>query len=226
MSDSLIRLDSGLTEVRALLAANPAPGPSFPRLDVIRAIGRSAVVLTVSHLEAYLHNLTEEAVLFLAESCESGIDVPLRLRLRHSARPLEDAAKKGWEHRETILIQLFDIERALWTSGVSMAQPLDHERLLGALKTPRSKPLIRYFRDWGIDDIFTEITRKPTTRKEMYLRIDELGEKRNLIAHGDLNAQATAGDVKRYVEAVSAFCRRVDRVMSRRLERICGDRPW
>lgn len=225
MSQSLEGLVSGLLEVKALLAANPNPARGLPRFDVLRAIGRSAVVLTNSHLEAYIYSLTSEMVDFLIKSGIDGTNLPLRIRLRHSSKPLEAAVDTSWEHRERALTALFQNEASLWTGG-PCHDDLDPERLLSSLKTPRGKPLIRYFNDWGIDDIFSQITRLPTTRADLFLRIDELGEKRNLIAHGDLSVQATASDIRRFLAAVEKFGTRVDRVMNSRMQDLTGSKAW
>lgn len=226
MSNSLDRLRSGLDEVRALLAANPRPKKGLPRFDVLRAIGRSAVVLTTSHLEAYIYGMTEEVVEFLTQQSASGDLLPLQLRLRHSAVPLEALASTDWARRERGLKEFFAGEACLWVDGQILGEQVSHERLLASMKTPRSKPLIKYFRDWGIDDVFGSITRRPTTRSDLFLRIDELGEKRNLIAHGDLNVQATAADIRRFLIAVDTFGSRVDKLMARQVKVITGSRPW
>lgn len=226
MSESLTRLQAGLTEVRALLAANPVPRQGLPRFDVLRAIGRSSVVLTTSHFEAFIYGLTEEMSTAIIRESTNGRRLPVRLRLRHSSEIIEQAAATGWESREKFMIELFSTEGALWLDGDYQVKELSHERFLNSFKTPRAKPLIKYFRDWGIDDIFTAITRKPTTRKELFLRIDELGEKRNLIAHGDFTVQATASDIRRFLRAVDAFCTRSDRLMRKRICEITGEMPW
>lgn len=226
MSESLSRLREGLTEVRMLLAANPTPRRGLPRFDVLRAIGRSSVVLATSHLEAYIYGLTEEMSISLVNQSMRGADLPLRLRLRHTAFLLDIAAGTGWERREEALINLFAEEAALWTNNGKNLETLHHERFLANFKTPRAKPLIRYFREWGIQDIFSAITRKPTTRAELLMRIDELGEKRNLIAHGDFSVQATPTDVRRFLIAIDTFCTRTDGVMRRRLQEISGAPPW
>jgi hypothetical protein len=80
---------------------------------------------------------------------------------------------------------------------------------------------------WGITDIFSEITRKPTTRGRLWLRISDLVDKRNNIAHGDFTAEATYLDIVQYREAVRTFCARSDGRMAQQIAMIleCG-RPW
>ena len=48
---------------------------------------------------------------------------------------------------------------------------------------------------WGIEDIFKAITRTPVHRRRLRMRIEELVEKRNNIAPGDLTVEAQYLDV-------------------------------
>jgi hypothetical protein len=80
---------------------------------------------------------------------------------------------------------------------------------------------------YGIVDIFRVVTRRDTERAKLILNIDGFVDLRNNIAHGDLEAQAAASDVRRYMSIVNKFCSRADGAMARQLARISGiDRPW
>ena len=95
------------------------------------------------------------------------------------------------------------------------------------MKSPSPKALMRYFRYWGIDDIFTRITRASHTRDDLWRRLKELVDKRNSIAHGDLATSATASDVRAYLKAVQRFAVRSDVALAQQLATMCGiDRPW
>ena len=48
-----------------------------------------------------------------------------------------------------------------------------HYFLLGS-KAPHPKNLIRYFRLWGVEDVFAAITRKPTSRQAFWLSVQGL----------------------------------------------------
>ncbi len=83
------------------------------------------------------------------------------------------------------------------------------------------------FKLWGVSDIFSAITRQPHTRQRMWLKLEELVDKRNDIAHGDSGAEATYQDIASYVAVVRTFCTRADRVLSRVLVPYAGGtRPW
>ena len=104
---------------------------------------------------------------------------------------------------------------------------LDHERLLTWMKAPTPKNLVRYYRYWGIGDIFDDITRTSHTRTELWLRLDELVRKRNNIAHGDATTEATPTDLRSYTRSALRFCERADRQMARALRRLVpATPPW
>jgi hypothetical protein len=96
------------------------------------------------------------------------------------------------------------------------------------MKSPKPKEVIRFYRQYGIPDIFTAVTRKKSARQRLFLDAKELVEKRNLIAHGDASTEALPGDVTRYLWAVEKFARSADGVLSRAIKRIIkgATAPW
>jgi hypothetical protein len=118
-----------------------------------------------------------------------------------------------------------DSEIWLWVPAGSGT--LDHRQLIAWMKAPKPGQLQRYYRYWGIPDVFSAITRSPHTRSYYYLKVDEIVTKRNNIAHGDLTTEATQADVRIYKEVVSVFCQRADRMLSMQLGRLLSSgRPW
>lgn len=227
-STALQRLLDATSEVGALQRANPSPSSSSPfrRPDVTRAIGRAQVVLLSSHFERYLYEVNEEAVEHLIVCKVSVGKVPLELRLLHSRRPADDLAQIEWKRRENALREFAESESTLWKDEGELAQ-LDHARLLEWMKTPVSKSVARFFRQWGIEDIFEAVTRSASNSRDLRLRIDELVEKRNNIAHGDLTVEATHLDVSKYLGAVRKFASRADRRLGRCVAALSENhRPW
>jgi hypothetical protein len=225
-SAALHGLLAGIDEVSHLEEANPSPTGAAPsRPHISRVIGRASVVLLSSHMERYLYRVNEEITEYLAGVGVCGDQLPINLRLLHSHRSIERLAGIDWLQRADPLRAFVAEDLWLWQEGVTGR--LDPVRLLAWMKTPSPPNLLRYYRYWLIQDIFTAITRRPRTRGDLWFRIQSLIDKRNNIAHGDPTEQATQRDIRGYTSAVCTFCKRADRKLSAHLATLFGIlQPW
>lgn len=228
-SRALRELRRGLDEVQALQRSNPTPaeGGGLDRKEITRALGRAEVVLLCSHLERYIYSLHEEAVDFLIAERVLLDRVPVTIRLLDAREAFDDVAQTNWDRREAKLRDLATHEAADWLPE-AIAQRIRAERLLSWMKTPSPQGISRAFMNWGIGDVFSAITRTRHHRARIWLKIDELTQKRNNIAHGDFTTEATYLDVRSYLRAVKDFSSRADTKLAEQLRRISGGptRPW
>jgi hypothetical protein len=225
-SKALDALLSAVVEIEDLARANAVAG-SVPKDPLrSRALGRASVVLLCSHFERYLHALIEELVGFLNSSNVSNNQIPEEFRLLHSKNAIDDLALIEWNKRTEKLGIFVESEAWMWSKAPGSGT-ISHTHLLNWMKSPKVKSIIRMFRYWQINDIFAEITSKPHTRQDLLLRLTELVDKRNNIAHGDITTEASPREVKLYSMAVVTFCKRADRRMSIQIARIFDlSRPW
>jgi len=224
-SDSLIGFGQALGEVADLLRADRTPAGGSP-VDpaVTKVIGRASVVLLSSHFERYIYAVNEEACDIINDSGVCGDALPESLRLIHSSTAVDKMGKSQWQNRGKQLQEFVESDAWLWHDGLPGF--LEHRRLLVWMKAPTPQNLVRYYRYWGIGDVFATITRRTHTRKDLRLKLQELVDKRNNIAHGDPITDATQIDVRGYKTAALTFCERADRQLARALTRICGTAPW
>jgi hypothetical protein len=184
-------------------------------------------VLLSSHWERYFYAVNEEAIDWInAQHCELEL-LPAVLLLKHSQGPIDDIAKANWINRGAKLKSFVESDAALWTSG-GVSGSLDHSQLLTWMKSPKPENVTRLYRQYGIENVFDSITRKPSAGRNLSLDLGELVEKRNLIAHGDATVEALPSDVTRYLVSVDKFATSADRLLSRRLKSLVdvSDRPW
>jgi hypothetical protein len=226
-SEALGGLVEGIAEVRSLRELWLARDRDLKtEKQLERASSRARVVLLCSHYERYIYALNENAVDALSESNISTSEVPQIIRLLHSRTSIDDIAVTSWDNRQSKLTEYSSDEYRLWQPGTRFLG-LIPERILQSMKAPTPREVRRFFSYWGIPDIFDEVTRKPVTRKRLWLKLSELVEKRNGIAHGDFGVDVESVEVTTYLNAVSSFCTSSDRVMARAVSRITGRGvPW
>jgi len=225
-SKSLENLKVGLAEVSALRVARSNPGSRTKdtQPQLLRALGRAQVVLLSAHLERYVYSVTEESVDHVLNGRIESQLLSEELRLIHSQDFIDKMGRTHWNNRSQQLREFGQHESKLWVDG-AVIDRLVPEQLLGWMKAPNPKNLKRAFQIWGTEDIFESITRTAVTRSRLWMRINELVEKRNNIAHGDFTVEAQSTDVTEYVSAVRRFCERTDRKMARNLVVITGGTP-
>jgi hypothetical protein len=227
MSSAAFRsLDTALKEVAELGTLvrpylNKTTGLALSRL---RVVGRAQVVLLSSHFERYFYGVNEEAVMFVNSRNITAADLSDPIKLLHSKQPIDDIAETGWENRSKQLSAFHSTDGWLWSPG--LIGNLSHERLLAWMTAPKPPDIVRYYRYWGMTDIFGLVTRKATSRGQLWLGIQELVDKRNSIAHGDFSAQVTQADIRRYADSVHTFCQRADRQFARAVAKLVGSAPW
>jgi hypothetical protein len=225
-SDALNAFVPALEEVGQLLRADRTPVGGSPADPVVtKVVGRASVVLLSSHFERYVYAVNEEAATFVNAASLHGSVLPETLRLVHSAGGVDSMVKTQWRNRAQQLREFVESDGWLWAEGLE--GNLEHKRLLEWMKAPTSPSLLRYYQYWSIDDIFSAITRTQHTRKDLFVKLQELVDKRNNIAHGDPNTEATRSDVRGYEGAALKFCERADRLLAKRLAQLCEvDAPW
>jgi hypothetical protein len=228
---ALQELILGTSEVSALRANGPRSRPQSiaarRNLQAARiAHRRACTVLLCSHFERYLYALNEETTEHLNSLSLLSEKLPEYLKLLQTRPVVDSLALQAWDKRSPKLEEFAREFSAMWTPGSPIGN-LDHAPFLAWMKSPKVSNLIRYFRQFGLVDIFSQICRSPASEREMKRELQSLVDLRNGIAHGDQSAQPEATEVTEFRRAVDRFASRTDRVFSGHLARTFGGaKPW
>jgi hypothetical protein len=225
-SQALAQLTSSIDEITQLETLVFAPTTRNWSVSASsRAVGRAATVLLYSHFERYFRSLDAEIVDFVNLCNIPGSRLPEDLRLAHSQLPIDEMAVTQWTNRGPRLTTFSNQEAWLWSLASSGS--LVQGRLVSGMKSVAPKALVRYYHCWGIDDVFSAVTRNSRTRGQLWLSLQSLVDKRHAIAHGDAAVETTRADLQQYKHAVSVFSTRADRVISSQLAVLLGvSAPW
>jgi hypothetical protein len=228
-SKALLNLLAGVDEVQALRSEFPVPKgiPSGYMALAAKAHGRSCVVLLSSHLDRYVYAVNEEAIDWINRAQCDIARFPDEFLLQHSKGAVDSIAARSWERRAESLREFIAVHGELWSPG-GVSGSLNHAELLTWMRAPKPESLQRFYRLYGVENIFQAVTRGSATRAALYLGIRELVEKRNNIAHGDFETQALPTDVTRYLAAVQKFAVSADNRLSLAIRRLVGQgiSPW
>jgi len=230
-SRALCEMKAGLAEVDLLRRHVPHTSAhtssSRDGTNSVRIANRRAcTVLLCSHFERFIYGLNDEAVDFLNSVGLSSEEVPEKLRLLQAKAPIDDLALQSWDRRGDKLRQFACRHSQMWLEGAPVTQ-LDSASNLVWMKSPKVGSVCRYFRMFGIDDIFREVTRSESVYRDLKRSIQSLVDSRNGIAHGDSTVQPNAPQVTEFRNAVDNFGCRADRVFSRQLKRLSRSAaPW
>jgi hypothetical protein len=133
---------------------------------------------------------------------------------------------RQWDNRESDLLGFMSIHASMWTPA-SNVSTLIAPPFLESMKAPKAKEIIKYFRLFGIQDIFASITHTTAGRNRLVRGVEGLVDSRNGIAHGDQTVMPVRTDLTVYVNVVRDFCSRADRVLCKELAQLTGQgAPW
>lgn len=226
-SDALADLLVGAAEVRALREYAPKAQGLAARhalQDAQLAHRRACVVLLCSYFERYIYALNEGAIDYINHLRPLSELIPVQIRLAMVRGAVDRLAGMQWIKRESALREFSSEHAALW-NGASAAPLLRPEPLLESMKSPKVADVKRYFKLFGIDDIFHSIARSETVRRQLMRSLQALADSRNGIAHGDQTVQPERTEITGYLNSVSLFCGRVDKFFGQRLATLFGGAP-
>lgn len=213
---ALDSFQEGTTEVEILqrLATEAGTGVA----EQTNALCRAAVVLLVSHFEAFLKTIAEEFVDTVGAGNIPSGQLPAGLRLAHTLPQLESIVGTGDEVQRASLLKKLGSVSQLWNDEAKPPK--------GALQAKTFARLVTSANTEVINDLFSRMGNKglvcdgdldvPADNGEVRVVSIDFGLRdvvqcRNDIAHGKSDRKPTAADVTRYMQFLLAFATRLQR---------------
>lgn len=228
-SSALADLSVRLNEVRLLAQMDPGRIPNkVPQSPLAsNAVNRGCIVLLCAHLEGFLEDLVIEALDTMAQLHTPVAQLPLALRALHVEEHLKAIElMRDRNARAPRIEQMFQREARLWASGSRLTTSMLRPRMVCAeMSNPGSSEVRQFLRilDVDIDQYLRDIG-----SLDLLGRINGLVSTRNAIAHGDLAANATHGDVDGYIDLVERLASAIEAATAATVQRICDlpELPW
>lgn len=220
-------LSGRLEEVRVLSSLDPVRSGDLSKPATGNALCRASLVLLSSHLEGYLEDLVSEAIDTLVAHATPAHRLPLLLRAVHTEEHLRVIELvKDRNSRATKIEAMFASESSLWSSGARLtASMVRAKAVCGQMSNPGSREVRQFLEIVGVD-IDSHLVMHDSM--DLLNRVNGLVNRRNAVAHGEVDASATAGDVDAYLELVESLGRHVDDAVALAVQGICGTPilPW
>ena len=220
-------------ELNVLLAVRPQ-SPLVPRADdavqLENAVHRACLVLLVAHFEGFAKGALSE---YVDEIC--AVRPPARkvppafLELFTRDRIQEIASLPPGVDRVHRTRRLFTAFSALWDQERTIDPKVISSRILARQMTSLKPDVLREsFALIGIEDIIDSATshlQSSGLSVRVDMKLEEIVNKRNLIAHGDYSVKPTSTDLEDYVKFFMAVGDAFSACVVRAIEEACTLRP-
>ena len=190
------------------------------------AVNRACIVLLCAHLEGFLEDITVEAIDVMVGRAEVE-RVPLLFRSIHVEEHLRTLEPmKDLKARAPRIKKMFETEADLWLPGkVLQATMVRPKMICGEMSNPGSREMRQFLEllDVDIDEYLSNVG-----QSDLLNKANGLVARRNAIAHGEVNALATAADVDQYLDIVEQLARCIDDAVGLSVKEMCSltSMPW
>jgi hypothetical protein len=215
--ESLAEFKDSLKEVETLLLLNPMKsldrsqtGSSATGRDVANAITRSCTVMLVSHFEGFVKAGLTELIDEICRARPPARRLPDGLLELHTRERIQEIFGTDGPDRITRTRRLFNNYASLWEDDKSINPKVLSAKIL-ARQFTSAKPevLAEVFSLLGVGDLLDRLDRHVNqailnrgdqgTSVKVNIKLLEIVDRRNKIAHGDRNEKPTPIEVENYM---------------------------
>lgn len=222
-------------EVNEILHTAPPDGEQLTsprRRELANALHRGSVMLLSGHLERYVESLVVEAIDAINSAAPPVNQIPEPLRMIQAEQALFDAwGSSQRDRKKTMQIIKKSVSEFPWIwSDKDPCGNLKAEFLIGEnrFSNPTPYKINEVFDYFGIGKVVSkavDLYQSPD-KGLIEIKVSELIQKRNEIAHTATASSLTRQDVIDYLIHSRKLVRAIDIVVGRQIQTITGAWPW
>ena len=213
-SSFVTRLDE-VELLRSFAAAKEVTDPMGLRKE-INALCRGSVVLLSAHLEAYIREVGELALLSLTAKEVPRNTVSSRLFYYASQNLLKEI--QGATDPEKVADKVFAFivsDLDYWSRTGPFVKPIEPDRFNKGFASPAMPKIKQYFNRFGYLAYAKDLAiLLKADFQPIVTMVDHLVDTRNKIAHGDPTASKTPQEVRTMIKMTRVFCGSTDAVFA------------
>lgn len=190
------------------------------------ALVRAATVLLSSHIQGYIEDLSDVVLNRLVEDNIGSHHVPDSLRF-HAAKTAIKELKEADNYSAIKKIREFNVtyDDILRLSGPVSPDFLGSEYKDG-FGNPTVKEISRFFGRFGLNDFLGQMGKRLKSEWPIVENaVNQIVDRRNKIAHGDIQATLTVLELSQYIKLSRKFASSTDRVVTSHFGRV-GCKFW
>lgn len=222
------RLDTRFDEVRTLLklCSSPESSQQTRRVAADGALLRGALVLLCSHLEGFFEELIEDTLRSFNFLAPTIAQIPLAIRKRQVTHRLRldlppDLEQDWLGLRECVEHPLLHDDH----SCLPGSRRIDSDLHIKSFTNPGSKEIERLMTSIGISRCWTIIEKQ--LGRHGRDTVDAVVNRRNQIAHGNLESSVSRPDVEDYISVLERVCVEFDAGIGQHITTCTGNaNPW
>ncbi|MDT8909612.1 MAE_28990/MAE_18760 family HEPN-like nuclease [Amycolatopsis sp. PS_44_ISF1] len=235
-TESFKEFIESIQEVRVLLNADrkpattlPEPGRMHDRRSLENALCRASMLMLVAHYEGFVKSILTEFIDEIAKAKPPSRRLPDALLELYTKERIQEIARlEESTERVTRTRKLFTGYAALWDRDRSIDPTLLPARILARQFTNAGPDSLRRVLDLiGQFESLEKIQRHVCASPEYFKinipdKLKEITEKRNKIAHGDLEEKPTSPEVSKHLEFLIKIAYAVDQLVRERIDYSCS----
>ncbi|MFI2784004.1 MAE_28990/MAE_18760 family HEPN-like nuclease [Streptomyces sp. ALB3] len=238
--ESLAEFEDSLKEVETLLALNPMKsldksekGSSATGREAANAITRSCTVMLVSHFEGFVKAGLTELIDEIGRAKPPTRRLPDGLLELHTRERIQEIFGTDGPDRITRTRRLFMTYASLWEDDRSINPRVLSAKILARQFTSAKPEVIaQVFTLLGVGDVLDRLDRhvnqaiidrgESGTSLKVGIKLLEIVDRRNKIAHGDKNEKPTPVEVENYMTFLRDVADCLAGVLDARISHCCS----